>query len=126
MSEVEVFRFEVTQDMRDYLELIDTKYAEAKKKRLSRFSLEWGKWSAEMNRETRPKCEAGDDQSIGYKYIFLYWTLMSQLLELHHKHKFTRQAYKREIAKTAKLVKRGVLAGKAPDPGGMPELRGKL
>lgn len=75
--------------MKDYLKLIDDKFEESKEKGLSRLSIEWGKWSREMNLEIRGMLASGDyddtDEEIKLKYLFIYWTNRSRLLELFHK-----------------------------------------
>ncbi len=52
---------------------------------LGRTSIEWGVWSAAMNRVTRDKVKNKDPQSDKLELTFQYWQLMSQLLELHFK-----------------------------------------
>ena len=68
----------------DFINQIDEKFEEAREKRMSRLNLEWGKWSADMNRELREFTE--DDNNPGqviYQYVFIYWVLTSQILELY-------------------------------------------
>lgn len=70
----------------DLVKYIDTKYFEAKKKKLSRFSIEWGKWSTQMNIALRARIEGMDQKETlcsQFKYVFNYWTVRSKLLELH-------------------------------------------
>lgn len=56
-------------------------------KQASRFSLEWGMWSSEMNRSTRKK--AKDDSGLSelektkYNHVFAYWVAASNLLEIY-------------------------------------------
>jgi hypothetical protein len=103
--------FEYTQDMRNYLDLIDKQYYRCKSEGISRLSIEWGVWSRKMNIEIRSKIKLDDDQSTGYKYIFNYWATKSQLLELHYKSKILRASMKKKLAETAKVLKEIILSG---------------
>jgi len=92
----------------EFREAIDKKFREARAKRLSRMDMEWGMWSADMNRQLRVYTEKKDPKQILYKYIFVYWTLMSQLLELnyHYKNKlFGKVHIKRKRKEIAEVVK---------------------
>lgn len=65
---------------------IDVHYYDAKKKKLSRYDVEWGKWSTIMNRAIRKRIEGMDQKETEcsqLKYAFNYWTVRSKLLELH-------------------------------------------
>jgi len=101
-------KFDVPQDVLDYVNLIDTEYSEAKIAKLSRFDVKWGKWSREMNIATKNK------PGLAYRYLFTYWIIKSQLLELHFKTRF-KQANKKRLAKEAGQVKEYILKGDAPD-----------
>ena len=101
-------KFEIPQEVLDYVNLIDTKYAEAKLAKTSRFDVEWGKWSREMNIATKGK------SSLAYRYLFIYWIVKSQLLELHFKTRF-KQANKKRLAREANQIKKYILNGDAPD-----------
>lgn len=106
---------EVTQEIKDCLDLIDTKYRLAKEKKFSRFSIEWGKWSRKMNLEIRRKLESGGHpQEVLYRYIFIYWVNRSQLLELHFKFKH-KGSLKKQRAREGKRLKQIILSGDAPD-----------
>jgi len=67
-----------------YIEFIDEKFKEAMDKKMSRFDVEWGVWSHEMNRGIRIRVDSKDPESTRLKYVFVYWLLTSQLLELFH------------------------------------------
>lgn len=97
--------------VRDYVDLIDKKYRAAKEEGISRFSVEWGRWSREMNVETRKK------EGVLFKYVFIYWTLKSQLLEVFYKSpsKLLRQGKKRRLQEEISDIKKIILSGKAPD-----------
>ena len=66
---------------------IDREFEYAKDKGLSRMDMKWGMWSAQMNRELRIYTEKESPKQVLYKYVFVYWTLKSQLLELYFKYK---------------------------------------
>lgn len=103
--------FECTQDMKNYLDLINEQYLQCKQARVSRLSVEWGIWSRKMNLEIRSKIEADNDQSVGYRYIFKYWTIKSQLLELYYRSKILDLGKKKKLAKMAKMLKETILSG---------------
>lgn len=91
----------------EYLQLIDEKFIEAKAKRISRYDLEWGSWSKEMNTETRRRM---DPESMWLVKVFEYWVTSSILLELYHtgKHRF-RRGRVRQLKKELKDIKQVIL-----------------
>ena len=102
-----------------YLELIDVKYSEAKAKRQSRFNVEWGKWSVTMNRVLRRLTEGknkNDTEIMKLRYVFIYWSLKSELLELHYKYKLFRKKRKKELVENAKDIKEIILTGNGLQP----------
>jgi len=104
----------VTEEIRDYIRLIDSKYAEAKAKRISRLDPEWGKWSTEMNRETKAKTQTGKHpQEVLLKYVYIYWVNRSQLLELH-KSKWRKKALKIKLAREGRKIRKLILSGDIP------------
>ena len=67
----------IHEDIINYLKLIDQKYLEAKRKGLSRFSIEWGTFSRDMNLEIRAKIEEGkkdigDTEVMDRKWVVLF------------------------------------------------------
>ena len=101
---------------KEYMELIDLNYNQAKTAGISRMDLSWGYWSGEMNRETRKiiNDDPKSDNSALLKYVFNYWVVTSQLLELHYKkrhHKlFTNKKIKR-LSKERKALREIILTG---------------
>ena len=53
----------------------------------SRFNMEWGKWSSEMNRHLQMRIKEGDPETPRLKVVFYYWGLMSQAIEFAYKKK---------------------------------------
>ena len=106
---------EVAQDILDYIELIDSKYVEAKRLRISRFDNEgWGFWSRDMNLEIRAKVEGGKhSQPALLKSILPYWLTTSELLELHHKSKISGLAKKKRLSKERSAIKDDIMGGKS-------------
>lgn len=105
---------EIHDDIINYLELIDEKYIEAKRKRLSRFSVEWGTFSRGMNLEIREKIENGDHPQIPLlKSILPYWLTTSELLELHYKSKILKRSKKRQLSKKRQAIKDDIMGGNA-------------
>ena len=109
-------KVEVTQEIRDLIDLIDKKYQEAKKAGFSRFSVEWGKWSREMNVELRRKM-LRKKEGILFKYVFIYWTLKSRLLEIFFKSpsKMLKRGCKRRLQKEIDDIKEIILSGNMPE-----------
>jgi len=71
---------------RQFIEYIDEQYQHAKPMKIRRASVEWGKWSREMNLVLRSLTEVPnhkDEMPTRFKYCFAYWINRSQLLELH-------------------------------------------
>jgi len=101
----------------EYLNLIDRKYLEAKRNKVSRFSIEWGKWSVVMNRvlQTRIK-DTEDPEHVRLGYVFIYWTLMSNLLELNFKFKLFKGTEKKRILNEASDIKEIILTGNGLQP----------
>jgi len=104
---------EVSQDVLDYIELIDEKYVEAKRLRVSRFDDEgWGFWSREMNLEIRAKVEDGKHPQVALlKSILPYWLTTSELLELHHRSKVSGLAKKKRLSKERAAIKDDIMGG---------------
>ncbi len=97
---------------KQYVELIDNKYYEAKRARISRFSVEWGKWSRDTNLDIRKRIESKKDpEDVLIKQVIIYWTIRSQLLELFHKSKVGSLGKKRKLGKEAGFIKKIILTG---------------
>ena len=104
----------IEQDIIDYIELVDSQYKHARAMRYSRISEWWGTWSRRMNLEIREKIESGKHpQPILLKQILPYWLTISQLLELHVKHRMTKGGEKRRLSREARLIKSEIMNGKA-------------
>jgi hypothetical protein len=101
-------------EAKEYIELIDQKYFEAKKNRISRFSVEWGKWSREMNLELRESTKAEAPQSLLLRHVFIYWINRSQLLELYYKGRISSLGKKKRLEKEGAQLKKDILSGKLP------------
>ena len=98
----------------ELLGLIDAKYFEAKKLGISRFDIRWGEWSALMNRALRTHIK-DDPNDLRSRYVFVYWSICSQLLELHYKHKLFGRGKKRDLVDELKKVKEIILTGKGAE-----------
>jgi len=100
-----------------YLDIIDIAYFEARKDRISRFSVEWGKWSTTMNRAIRIRIQdEKDPENLKLRYVFIYWTIMSQLLELHYRYKILKNKQKKKLFKEASDIKEIIVAGRGLQP----------
>lgn len=93
-----------------YLRLIDEKFINAKRAKISRYGKRWGIWSAEMNRETRARIKKGDSEEDALHFVFIYWLNRSALLEEHFKRPGFGQATKKRLAREGKRLKRAILA----------------
>jgi len=112
---------------KDYIELIDEEYYVAKKRGFSRFSEEWGIWSSIMNRTLRRRTEGKNDiETIKLKYIFIYWSLMSELLEFHYKYKVSHNKKKEMIREETRNIKNIILTGDGLQPLSEEELVARL
>lgn len=56
-----------------------------------RFSIEWGKFSVDLNRYIREKVKEEGPVAGKFKRVFLYWTLWSEAIECAHKKKRGRR-----------------------------------
>lgn len=110
-------KIEVTQDVLNYVDLIDQRFQDGVEKALSRFSIEWGRWSREMNVELRKQIERGDTQSVLYKYVFIYWITKSRLLEVMFASplKLLKAGLKRRLAKECASIRKTILSGEMED-----------
>ncbi len=101
----------------EYLNEIDKYYSWAKRDRVSRFDVTWGKWSVIMNRAIRLRIrDERDPDNLKLKYVFIYWTIMSQLLELHFRFRILRNKQKRKLFKEASDIKEIILTGNGLQP----------
>lgn len=105
----------IGQNVRDFVEYwlpeIGVCYDEALKIKRSRFSVEWGKWSAHMNRQSRELQSKAENKTevLILTLLYIYWIEKSSLLELKIKKKFFKQSKKNEKANTIKATKDQIL-----------------
>lgn len=112
ISETPQFKPDSNRTPIDYLDIIDKNFTLAVKKGLSRFSVEWGHWSREMNIEIRKRVNSGDSETIPLKYVFVYWVIRSQILELKYRSKgfFSENKIKKR-AREAKEISKSLREG---------------
>jgi len=68
--------------------------------KISRFSVEWGTWSREMNLEIKRLQVLGNPAEVDILVrLYIYWVLASELLEMEFKWKFTHLGRKRRTKK---------------------------
>jgi hypothetical protein len=91
------------------IDLVDRKFNEAKKKNISRFSVEWGAWSRQMNLFIREKIDGNHPKHVLFRYVMFYWTIKSQLLELYHLSRIGKLGKKNQLKKDSVTVKQFVL-----------------
>lgn len=98
------------------VDLIDKKFFDAKKRRLSRFDTEWGLWSAKMNSELRQRINSKEDsEERALKHVILYWTVKSKILESFHESALFQIGKRKKLEKEAADHKKFILSGKFPD-----------
>jgi hypothetical protein len=101
-------------NVEQYIRQIDDLYNELKPRRTSRVSVEWGKPSRQINILLREKLRdelISENEKIQWLYAFVYWTIKSQMLELHHKSKLFGATKKKRLAREAFKIR-----GYALDP----------
>lgn len=91
------------------VDLIDQKFLAGKQKGLSRFSIEWGLWSRQMNLYIQEKIKENGPKVILFKYAMYYWTVKSQMLELHFRSKVGKLGKKNKLKNEAIQIKKTVL-----------------
>jgi len=91
---------------KEFVELIREFYDDARKIPLSRYDLKWAKWSVTMNDELRGRIMSKKDpEELKLKYVIVYWTLKSQLLELCFKYPRFKLSQKKKVAKEARKIR---------------------
>ena len=100
----------------DYLYCIEEEFKEAKQKKLSRLSIQWGKYSTGMNRATRMLIQQKHPDSFMLKMVYNIWVAYSELLELNHRYpaKHRKKKEKRKLRNAIKILKKMVKTGKIP------------
>jgi len=67
----------------EFVEIIEEFYEDARAKRMSRLDVRWGTWSVIMNKEINDRIKSGEDpEELRLRYVFVFWVVKSQLLEL--------------------------------------------
>lgn len=73
------------------------------KGKLSRIDTKWGGWSTEMNQTIRRYTKTYKNKtSLVLVYLFMYWVIISRLLELDFKSKLGKLGEKRKLRKQAR------------------------
>lgn len=68
---------------KDFVALIDSKFEQYVEK-ANRTSIEWGTWSREMNLELRHRLDEPKTNKAVIGFVYTYWIVMSQLLDLFY------------------------------------------
>lgn len=96
-------------------DVIDAKFEICKNKNLSRFSVEWGKWSREMNIAIREMIENDHPKKVQLQDVFAYWTTSSQLLELYYTKPFLCSLEIRRLENEKKRLRKNTLSMDLPE-----------
>ena len=110
-------RVPVSQLALDYLHCIKEEYKICRVKRLSRLSVEWGKYSTGMNRATRMLIKEKHPDSFMLKILYNVWVAYSELLEYHHRYRSNNQKKKekRGLARAIKQLEKVLQTGIVPE-----------
>ncbi len=101
----------------EYLIEIDKYYLGFKRDRVSRFDIKWGKWSTTMNRAIRIRIkDVNDSENLKLRYVFIYWSIMSELLELHFKFRLLRNKKKKRLLEESSDIKEIIITGDGLQP----------
>jgi hypothetical protein len=100
---------EEQENIKNLLDIVDQKYYEAKRNKISRLDPKWGEWSRRMNLFLRKKIDESGPNRTAYQYLFVYWLNRSQLLELYFKSTIGQMSKKSTLKKEAVQLKQHVL-----------------
>lgn len=97
-----------------YLDKIDDAYIKGKLHGLSRYSIEWGGFSREMNLEIRGKVESNHPEKLLLKMIMPYWINRSVMLEIYfeRKHKIRKNRL-RFLSKECERIRKDISKSKS-------------
>lgn len=88
----------------EYMDLIDFKFLQAKKNKVARVDVRWGKWSREMNLCLKEL----QKENPFLIYSFKYWLVSSKLLDVYKKFPLykmnLKKSLKQELMNLKKLV----------------------
>jgi len=109
-------RVPVSQLALDYLYCIKKEYADARGKKLSRLSVQWGTYSVVMNRATKMLIKEKHKDSFMLKILYNVWVAYSELLEYHHRYNNNhKKKEKRGLARAIKTLEKVLNTGNVPD-----------
>ena len=90
-----------------FIELIDKKFLECKRKGCSRYDTEWGGWSREMNLVLRERIESGKDAyEMSLKFVVVYWMAKSQILEFYFKGRYLHVGKRKKAEAEAEGIRK--------------------
>lgn len=102
-------------EIEEYIKLIDDKYYEAKRNKISRFDILWGKWSREMNLEIKDRLQTKNaPETPRLKMVVFYWIIRSQLLENYYKHTIQGFLKRKKLNNEANAMKEMILTDNIP------------
>ena len=103
-----------TDNAQHFVDLIDTKFQESVGK-INRIDVQWGTWSRVMNMALNKKIKEGGPDALLFGEVFVYWILLSQLLDLLYNCKGLRRILKEKKikSKTAEslVIRKRILDG---------------
>jgi len=100
---------------RELISVIDKKYLECKREKISRFNPEWGLWSREMNLILKDRINTHKEIEHGYLIlVFNYWVIRSNLLQCYYEGKLRNMFTINRYRKDAVMIKEMIVKGKEP------------
>ena len=110
-------RVDVSELALDYLYCLKEEYVLARHRKASRLEVQWGKFSANMNRVTKKLIEDKHPAAFMLKMHFNIWVAYSELLELYHKYSGTyrKKKEKRKLKKAIKILEKVMITGNVPE-----------
>jgi len=90
----------------DLIKIIDSCYYKAKKGRYSRFAVEWGHWSRQMNIALHERINSKEDAEHNYLHlVFNYWVVKSGMLDCHYEGALRNMFKLKRLGIEAKQIK---------------------
>lgn len=91
----------------EFVDLIDEKFLEHSKVRNSRYSLEWGMWSKQMNVVLRSRIDTKTDEwDTKLKLVVNYWFLVSEIVQFIHRSRYLKVGQRKKRQKDRAFMRR--------------------
>lgn len=107
-----------SMDIEQFLVAIDDHFTICKDGQFNRLSIEWGKWSRNMNislRKHMEELEEEDEDRKKWLFVHAYWIIKSRLLNYHLKNRILMKKKIRIAVKELKEYRRYALGKNPPE-----------